>query len=467
MADDAPKNNDPTGENPREPGDATEGADAEATDPVAEVPSQEPSEESTAEVETRSGDPVTGAGSYSLRGAAGANDTVGGPDTTEVPPGGRHETAEQPASETTAPASAPRRGWLVVVAAALVGALVGGGVAAGVMALDDDDEDAPARAERRPNTSQVESTADVQAILAEVEPAVVAVRTRSLDLNFFLEPVPSEGAGTGFIISPDGVIVTNNHVIEGAQAIQVVVPGGETLEAVVLGRDPEHDVAVIKVEGDDLPTASLGDSSILEVGDDVIAIGNALALAGGPTVTKGIVSALDRTLAADGGVQLSDMIQTDAAINPGNSGGPLVNERGEVIGINTAIIAGAENLGFAMAIDAVKPIIDDLREGRVVTRPFLGVQTITVDEQVAQQFGIDVDEGALVVEIVPGSAAELAGVRRGDVIVELAGDSVETSQDVAAAVRDREPGEEVEIVVVRGDDRETLTAVLGRRATGR
>jgi len=166
-------------------------------------------------------------------------------------------------------------------------------------------------------------------------------------------------------------------------------------------------------------------------------------------------------------VQLSDMIQTDAAINPGNSGGPLVNERGEVIGINTAIIAGAENLGFAMAIDAVKPIIDDLREGRVVTRPFLGVQTITVDEQVAQQFGIDVDEGALVVEIVPGSAAELAGVRRGDVIVELAGDSVETSQDVAAAVRDREPGEEVEIVVVRGDDRETLTAVLGRRATGR
>ncbi len=370
-----------------------------------------------------------------------------------------------PAGGDESPGKAPRR-WLVPLIAALIGAVVGAGVAGGIVIASDDDDGTGAAAERQPNSSVIERADNIQEVLAQIEPAVVSVRTRTLDLNVFLEPVPSEGAGTGFIIGSDGVIVTNNHVIQDAQRIEVVLADGDTVEAAVLGRDPDFDIAVLKIDRDGLPTATIGNSDELQVGDDVVAIGNALALEGGPTVTLGIISALDRALAIPGGGQLEPLIQTDAAINPGNSGGPLVNAAGEVVGINTAIIGGAENIGFSIEASAVLPIIEELREGVVRSRPFLGVQTISVDPEVVDQFGIEVDEGALVLEVIPGSAAELAGIQRGDVIVEIAGESVEGSEDVGSIVREHEPGEDIEITIVRAGDEQTVTTELGERAVG-
>ena len=393
--------------------------------------------------------PGSSAGGYSLRGAPAG--------TTVAPP-------PRPPAAPEAPSGAPRR-WPLVLASALIGALVGSAVAVGVTTAIDDDDDGSASEQRQPNSSVIETTHDVQSILAKVEPAVVSVRTVLLDLNVFLEPVPSEGAGTGFVIGADGVIVTNSHVVEGAQEIEVVFPDGQTEAAVVLGRDPDFDIAVLKVERSNLKTVKIGDADQLQVGDDVIAIGNALALEGGPTVTRGIVSALDRTLATPGGSQLEPLIQTDAAINPGNSGGPLVNSAGEVVGINTAIIGGAENIGFAIEINAVQEIIGELRQGKVRKRPFLGVQTISLDEEIAQQFDIDADAGALVLEVVPGSGAELAGLQRGDVIVSIADRDVEESEDVSDIIKDRKAGEKIEITYLRGDERTTVDATLGERAS--
>lgn len=404
------------------------------------------------------------AGRYALRDPAGAGPT---PAELEAPSAPAPPGPGPPAAPAPPPPVSSRR-WPVALVAGLVGGLVGALVVAGVVALVDDDGQTVEAADRDRgrDTPAIARAENVQEILESVEPAVVSVRTTGMDLNVFLQPVPTEGAATGFIIGEDGVIVTNNHVVAGVTEIEVVLSDGETQPAVVLGTDSDFDVAVLKIERDGLPTVALGNSDELRVGDDVIAIGNALALPGGPTVTRGIVSAIDRELEDPGGAQLAPLIQTDAAINLGNSGGPLVNAAGEVVGVNTAIIGGAENIGFAIEIDALKPVIEELRTGAVRTRPFLGVRTITVNEDVARQFDLDVDAGAMVVEVVPGSAAELAGIRRGDVVVEIAGADVTSSEDVSRIVRQREPGEEVPIVVVRAGERETVVARLGERGSG-
>ncbi|MGP3910173.1 S1C family serine protease [Nonomuraea sp. 10N515B] len=198
------------------------------------------------------------------------------------------------------------------------------------------------------------------AILATIEPSIVTVRTRSVGVNALMEPVAEQGTGTGFVLAAGGLIATNNHVVEGAQAITVTLRDGRTLTAKVLRNDPAADLAVLRVNATGLPVAPLGDSSTLKVGDPVIAIGNALALPGGPTVTEGIVSALDRTVQTDAGARLQHVIQTDAAINPGNSGGPLVDASGRIVGINTAAAGDAQNIGFAIAINGARRTIDDL-----------------------------------------------------------------------------------------------------------
>ncbi|WP_327584285.1 trypsin-like peptidase domain-containing protein [Nonomuraea sp. NBC_00507] len=198
------------------------------------------------------------------------------------------------------------------------------------------------------------------AILATIEPSIVTVRTRSAGVNALMEPVAEQGTGTGFVLAAGGLIATNNHVVEGAQAITVTLRDGRTLTAKVLRSDPAADLAVLRVNATGLPVAPLGDSSTLKVGDPVIAIGNALALPGGPTVTEGIVSALDRTVQTDAGARLQHVIQTDAAINPGNSGGPLVDASGRIVGINTAAAGDAQNIGFAIAINGARRTIDDL-----------------------------------------------------------------------------------------------------------
>jgi serine protease Do len=361
-----------------------------------------------------------------------------------------------------APRSAPARRPLLLAAAtgALVGALVAGVVVAAVRGGNGPGRTVTYSA----NTSKIARAGDVQSILARVEPAVVSIRTRTLSLGDFLKPVPGEGAGTGFIIGSDGVIVTNNHVVAGAQSIEVVFADDRKMPARVLGKDPSTDLAVVKVEAGGLPTALLGDSGQLKVGDDVVAIGNALALEGGPTVTRGIVSALNRSITAENGERLEHVLQTDAAINPGNSGGPLVNAAGEVVGINTAVAGDAQNIGFSIAISPARPIIDQLRQGTPTqSRPFLGVQMFTVTPSIAEGLGIKATSGALVADVTAGSGAEVAGLQKGDVITAIDGKEVKAAEDVTAAVNGHKPGDQIKVTYRRGDATTDADVKLGER----
>jgi S1-C subfamily serine protease len=348
--------------------------------------------------------------------------------------------------------------------AAVTGGVVGALVAGLVVAAVKDKPASPGRSiTYSANTSKIARTGDIQEILAKVEPAVVSIRTRTLSLGDFLKPVPGEGAGTGFVIGSDGVIVTNNHVVAGAQSIEVVFADERKMPARVLGRDPTTDLAVLKVDVSDLPIAALGDSSVLKVGDDVVAIGNAHALEGGPTVTRGIVSAEDRTITAENGVRLEHVIQTDTAINPGNSGGPLVNSAGEVVGINTAVAGDAQNIGFSIAINAAKPVIEELRQGTTRSRPFLGVKMFSVTPSIAQELAIKSQSGALVADVTAGSGAEVAGLRNGDVITSIDGKEVKAAEDVTSAVNTHKPGDEIKVTYSRGDQTTEATVKLGER----
>jgi S1-C subfamily serine protease len=213
-----------------------------------------------------------------------------------------------------------------------------------------------------PGSSQ-DGGMDVPAVLTRVEPAVVTVRTRLTGVNASGQPVAEQGTGTGFVLASTGVIATNNHVVQGAQAITVTLADGRTLPARVLGSDPSADLAVLQAPADHLPVAPLGNSATLQVGDPVVAIGDALALPGGPTVTEGIVSALGRTIETTKGARLQHVIQTDAAINPGNSGGPLMDATGHVVGIDTAMASDGQNIGFAIAINGARQTINALLAG--------------------------------------------------------------------------------------------------------
>ncbi len=304
---------------------------------------------------------------------------------------------------------------------------------------------------------------DIGAVLSAVEPSVVSIETRSAVIE------GQAGAGTGIVLTADGLALTNAHVIAGLNEIQVGLFGGERAPARLVGSFPEADIALIQIEGEsDLIPAELGSSASLQVGEEVIAIGNALNLGGRPTVTQGIVSALDRSLEAEG-ISLRNLIQTDAAINPGNSGGPLVNAAGQVVGVNTAIIGTAQNIGFSIEIDMVRPLIEDIRAGGGEVRgdqPFLGVNTTDVaTESVTNRtrFGIDVDEGAYVQNVVPDSAADDAGLEEGDVITSVDGQDTPDSISVGEIIRGMEPGDEITITIERLGETRRLTATLGER----
>jgi S1-C subfamily serine protease len=369
------------------------------------------------------------------------------------PPGGVHQVPP-PAG------SGPRRrlGW-ALLAAALVGALVAAGVTAAAITMTDDDESDPAAAVTTP-----EGSMDVQAILQDVQGSVVTIETSGFEQGALFG-----GAGTGVVLSDDGLVLTNAHVLEGSNDISVRMYDGSTHDASLVGSTGSSDLAMIRIDGvDDLSPATLGSSESLDVGEPVIAIGNALNLGGQPTVTTGIVSALSRTITATDGTSLSDLIQTDAAINPGNSGGPLVDSHGEVVGINTAILEDTQNIGFSIAIDSVRSIIEDLESGNgevTPDTPLLGVSTIsldTVEEAVRSQFDISADQGAFVVEVEQGSGADDAGLRQGDVILEVNGEQITSSEDLGAAVRSAEIGDQLEITIERDGEQQTVTATLGR-----
>jgi serine protease Do len=251
--------------------------------------------------------------------------------------------------------------------------------------------------------------------------------------------------GSGFIIGKDGHIVTNNHVVENATDIKVSLSDGEEFGAKIIGRDPKTDVALIKIEAQrDLPVAPLGDSDRLRVGEWVVAIGNPFGL--GHTVTAGIAGAKGRIIGAG---PYDDFIQTDASINPGNSGGPLFNLRGEVVGINTAIVATGQGIGFAIPINLAKEVLTQLREKGRVTRGWLGVQIQRVTPELAQSFGLERAHGALVGEVQPNSTAERAGIQRGDVIVGFRGEEIEDVYELPHVVAMTPPGTEVDLKLIR------------------
>jgi len=297
-------------------------------------------------------------------------------------------------------------------------------------------------------------------VVDQVKPAVVAI---------FTQAQQTEGAGSGFVFRPDGHILTNNHVVEGAQQITVALPPssryprGTTLPGTVLGRDPLTDTAVVKIQASDLTTLPLA-TVAPQVGDWVIAMGNALALEGGPTVTLGIVSALGRAVdVSDTGVTLYDLVQTDAAINPGNSGGPLLNLSGEVVGINTIVATGAQGIGFAVSVNTVTSVVDELIRLGKVNWPWVGVTVASVTPAVVSQFGLTVQEGVLIREIITGSPAERAGLRVNDVIVRLG--AVDTPDHIVflQELRRHRAGETVQVGIRRGNDSLTVTITLAER----
>ena len=363
-------------------------------------------------------------------------------------------------SPTPEPEPAPRAGasMAVVAAIALASALIGGVVGGGMVATVGDRDATDGGTALLGGQG---SALTIQQVLAKVEPAVVAISIPGLRGE-------DAGAGTGFVVSPDGEVLTNAHVVAGTGTVEVTLPGETDARlADLVATDPRADIALIRIRGArGLATAELGRSSRLRVGEPVVAIGNALALPGGPSVTTGIVSALERTVEGDGQI-LENMIQTDAAINPGNSGGPLVDAGGRVVGINTAVIRGlAEGIGFAIPSDIVRPVLDRLRAGdggALKANGYLGVSVVTVTESIRDRFDLSARSGALVSSIDPSAPAGQAGLEEGDVIVRIGDAEIETADDVVVAVRALEPGTQVEIEWQRGDRKMTADVTVASR----
>jgi serine protease Do len=314
----------------------------------------------------------------------------------------------------------------------------------------------------------------VTGVVRAVLPAVVNVTTDVLRTNPLGQSEEGQGVGTGFIVRQDGVIVTNCHVVEGASRISVFTSASDPVryDARVIGGDCLHDVAILKVDATGLPTVPLGESGSLQLGQQVVALGYALALEGGPTVTTGIVSALDRTIQAQdanctvcqNGVRTySDVIQTDAAINHGNSGGPLVDMAGRVVGINSAGSDNAENIGFAISIDSARDAIEHAISDPLAASAYLGVSTQGVNANLAFQLDLPVDQGAYVLATTDGGPAATAGIRDGDVIVSIDGQTVTSADDVGSILDGLAPGQKVTVEVARGGGTESIDVTLGTR----
>ena len=301
------------------------------------------------------------------------------------------------------------------------------------------------------------STVEVVKLLA---PSVVQIANESVAVGAFNLPFPVEGVGTGVIIDAAGHVLTSSHLVERVQTITVVLDTGERYEARVVGVDPTTDTSVIAIEAEGLRPAKLGVSSDLEVGEDVISIGHALGLRGGPSVSKGVVSALGRSM-QHGSHTLVDLIQTDASINPGNSGGPLVNMRGEVVGINAAIIPGSQGIGFAINVDDAQIVAAQLMANGRVERGFLGITPFSLTPALADRLGVPVEEGIVVAGLVGGSGADSADLMIEDVIVKLSGEPIANTGELSRFLLAHPPGSMVEVEYYRRDAAGTATITLG------
>jgi len=282
----------------------------------------------------------------------------------------------------------------------------------------------------------------------KVSPSVVSVSTkRRIRYNMF-NTYEMTGAGSGIIMTPDGYVLTNNHVVEGVNPVDVYLCDGKKYEGRVIGTDPSTDIAVIKIDGHNFYSGEFGNSDSLKPGQMAIAIGNSLGLTGGPTVTVGVISAVRRNIPSQRGV-LENMIQTDAAINPGNSGGPLVDSEGRIIGINNAIIPYAQGIGFAIPINLAKDVANELITYGQVTRPWLGILGMDMNPTLASYYNLATDEGALIVRINEESPAYHAGLEPGDIIIKIGEIPVKGMEDIRQFIWHHKTGEKIKIQILR------------------
>jgi S1-C subfamily serine protease len=307
--------------------------------------------------------------------------------------------------------------------------------------------------------------------------SVVNVTSKAVTFDFFYGIVPEEGQGSGFVIDKDGHILTNYHVVADARQVEVTLHNRKKYRATIVGTDRSHDLAVIQIKAPDLVPLVLGDSHNLQVGQKVYAIGNPFGLSG--TLTRGIVSSIRPVQEPNGGATIDEAIQTDAAINPGNSGGPLLNWHGDVIGINTLILSSVgqnSGIGFAIPINTAKAVLNDLVTLGRVRRPALGVRTLPIDSDLAEQLGLPADYGLLIVQAVPGGAAAIAGLRGGteraylgdmqimvggDLIVAIDSTKIEDQQDLAQVMNNHRAGDKVQVTIYRGKKKMDVTVTLG------
>lgn len=301
----------------------------------------------------------------------------------------------------------------------------------------------------------------IVAAAKKVGPAVVGITNKAYVRDFFNRVQLAErGTGSGVIYDKAGYIATNNHVVEGASEIIVSLPDGRTFKGKVLGADAVTDLAVVKIDADNLPVAEFGDSDSLQVGEPAIAIGNPLGMEFRGSVTAGVISALNRSIEI--GERKFNLIQTDAAINPGNSGGALVNADGEVVGINSAKIAvsGVEGIGFAIPVNTAKPILDELAHKGRVARPYLGASLMDKDIAARYGFEIDLHGGIYLVKVVAGSPAAKAGIRPGDIILSFNGSKVSSAVDLRKKLSECKVGDRVDVQIWRNDQTQNVIVVL-------
>ncbi|NLE94786.1 MAG: PDZ domain-containing protein [Dehalococcoidia bacterium] len=302
----------------------------------------------------------------------------------------------------------------------------------------------------QPAATELRSVADV---VARVKPAVVAISSEVTTYDLLSRPWTQQSAGSGWIIKEDGYIVTNNHVVEGATSVIVTLDDGRSFEAEGVYTDELTDLAVVKIPVSGLPVAEIGDSAALRIGDPLVAIGNSLGM--GISATSGIVSAVGISLASSPGQTLLELVQTDAAINPGNSGGPLVNASGQVVGINSVKIAqiGVEGMGYSITMEQALPVIRDLIDNGRVVRPWFGVGLITVSPVISSRYGLGVDSGVMVTEVVSGSPADKIGLQAGDVITVFGARNMASTHDFIRAINGLAVGNQVEVIYWRGEEK--------------
>jgi serine protease Do len=358
----------------------------------------------------------------------------------------------RPAEPRPQPPRGRRSGWWLGAGVAVGAASTL--VAVGAISLLRDDA-TPTSVD--PGPAVVEPTAvvpgSVHDLVVAARPAITSIHTTVVETDLFGRQLDGQAAGTGFVLSSDGYIVTNAHVVDGAESITVSLDDGTTEDAELVAADPRSDLAVLHIDRTDLTALPIGDSDAIQVGDPVVAIGNALDLGAEPTVTGGIVSAKGRTIPEPNGQILVDLIQTDAAISPGNSGGPLLSTDGHVVGINTAVAGQGQNIGFAIAINPARDLIEQLQDGRVPRHALLGVSTrAAVDPEPA---------GAVVVSVEPSSGADRAGIQVGDVITAFDGEAVVDPSDLVAQIARRRPDDQVQVTVRRDDRDVVLDVTLG------